>query len=144
MQWPKLAELKEKMQVEEEFKDIWSFFFDHLGENQEFMTSGQRADAAMHQYLEPLLEGICQQIVSREVMIIQLLLTAVPEHKFYHGPCVTDAGFGCVFYFDDVKMGMMSLSPALGSGLVHFARFTTIPVTDKKSVLLQTKSNTAH
>jgi hypothetical protein len=140
----KLEELKEKMQVEEDFGAIWTFFFDHFGENPEFMALGERADQDMHSYLEPILENICQQATNREVMAAEFILTKAPNTSFYHGPCLTDAGIAVVFYFNDVKMGMVSLSPSLGSGLVHYARFTTIPVPDKHSVLMQSKSNTSH
>ncbi len=140
----KLEELKEKTQVEEDFGVIWKFFFDHFGENPEFMASGRHADQDMLSFLEPILESICNQAVNREVMVAQFILTEVPDTKFYHGPCLTDVGIAVVFYFDDVKMGMFSLTPSLGSGLVHYARFSTIPVTDKHSVLLQSKSNTSH
>ncbi len=140
----KLEELKEKTQTEEDFGAIWKFFFDHFGENPEFMALGQHADQTMQSYLEPILESICKQAVNREVMVAQFLLTEVPETEFYHGPCLTDAGIAVVFYFDDVKMGMFSLTPSLGSGLIHYARFSTVPVPDKYSVLLQSKSDTSH
>ncbi|HEU0178129.1 MAG TPA: hypothetical protein VFV58_28030 [Blastocatellia bacterium] len=140
----KLEDLKEKMQVEEDFGAIWKFFFDHFGENPEFMALGARADETMHLFLEPILENICKQLVNREVMAAQFILTELPDQKFYHGPCLTDAGIAVVFYFEDLKMGMFSLTPGLGSGLVHYGRFSTIPVTDKVPFLLQSKNNTSH
>jgi len=140
----KLEDLKEKMQVEEDFGAIWKFFFDHFGENPEFMALGARADETMHFFLEPILESICQQVVNHEVMAAQFILTEIPGRNFYHGPCLTDAGIAVVFYFDDLKMGMFSLTPALGSGLIHYGRFSTIPVSGKNSFLLQSKSNTSH
>lgn len=140
----KLEDLKEKMQLEEDFGVIWKFFFDHFGENPEFMALGERAGETMHFFLEPILEGICKQVVNREVMVAQFILTEIRERNFYHGPCLTDVGIAVVFYFDDLKMGMFSLTPALGSGLVHYGRFSTTPVTDKNSFLLQSKSNTSH
>ena len=140
----KLEDLKEKMQVEEDFAAIWKFFFDHFGENPEFMALGEQADEEMRQFLEPILESICKQLVNREVMTAQFILTEFPDQKFYHGPCLTDAGIAVVFYFDDLKMGMFSLTPKLGSGLVHYGRFSTIPAAGKNSFLVQSKSNTSH
>src|SRR5215470_19456501 len=140
----KLDDLKEKMQLEEDFSAIWKFFFDHFGENPEFMALGARADETMHLFLEPILENICKQLVKREVMAAQFILTELPDQKFYHGPCLTDAGIAVVFYFEDLKMGMFSLTPGLGSELVHYGRFSTIPVTDKAPFLLQSKNNTSH
>ena len=140
----KLEDLKEKMQVEEDFGTIWKFFFDHFGENPEFMTMGARADETMHLFLEPILENICKQLVNREVMATQFILTELPDQKFYHGPCLTDAGIAVVFYFEDLKMGMFSLTPGIGSELVHYGRFSTMPVTGKNPFLVQTKNNTSH
>ncbi len=140
----KLEELKEKMRTEDDFGAIWKFFFDHFGENPEFMTYGNRAGETMRQFLEPILESICKQIVKHEVMTAQFILTEIPDQMFYHGPCLTDAGIAVVFYFEDLKMGMFSLTPALESGLVHYGRFSTIKVSDKYSFLLQSKSDTSH
>jgi hypothetical protein len=140
----KLEDLKEMMQVEEDFAAIWKFFFDNFGENPEFMALGAQADEEMRQFLEPILESICKQLVNREVMATQFILTVFPDQIFYHGPCLTDAGIAVVFYFDDLKMGMFSLTPGLGSGLVHYGRFSTIPAAGKNSFLVQSKSNTSH
>jgi hypothetical protein len=140
----KLEDLKEKMQVEEDFGEIWKFFFDHFGESPEFMALGARADETMRMFLEPILESICKQLVNREVMAAEFILTEIPDQKFYHGPCLTDAGIAVVFYFEDVKMGMFSLSPGPGTALVHYGRFSTIPVTGKKPFLVQSKNNTSH
>ena len=140
----KLDDLKELMQTEEDFGVIWKFFFDNFGENHDFMTLGDLAGETMRQFLEPILESICKQIVNHEVMVAQFILTEIPERKFFHGPCLTDAGIAVVFYFEDLKMGMFSLTPSVGSGLVHYGRFSTIPVTGKKSFLVQSKSETSH
>ncbi|MBO0726816.1 MAG: hypothetical protein J2P52_14525, partial [Blastocatellia bacterium] len=85
----KLEDLKEKMQIEEDFGAIWKFFFDHFGEDPEFMMMGERADETMRLFLEPILENICEQLVNREVMAAQFILTELPDQKFYHGPCLT-------------------------------------------------------
>lgn len=140
----KLEELKEKMQAEDDFAVIWKFFFDHFGENPEFMSLGRRADEAMQFFLEPIVESLCKQVVSQDVMIEQFILSEIPEQRFFHGPCMTDAGIAVVLYFDDLKLGMFSLTPALGSGLIHYGRFSTIPVTGKHSFFVQSKSKTSH
>ena len=140
----KLEDLKKKVQAEEDFEAIWKFFFDHFGDNEEFMKLGARADEDMHLFLEPILESICKQLVNRDVMAAQFILTELPDQKFYHGPCLTDAGVAVVFYFDDLKMGMFSLTPGLGSGLVHYGRFSTIPATANVPFLWQSKNNTSH
>src|SRR6266508_543461 len=81
----KLEDLKEKMQVEEDFGAIWKFFFDHFGENPEFMALGARDSESMRQFLEPILESICKQLVIRDVITAQFILTELPDQKFYYG-----------------------------------------------------------
>ncbi len=141
-----LEELKAMTQVEEDFAAIWKFFFDHFGERPEFMSLGERADEEMHEFLEPILESVCRKVISREVMVAQFVLTEVEAAgaRFYHGPCLTDAGVAVVFYFDDVKAGMISINPSPDTGMIHYARFSTVPVPDRFSALLDSKSNTSH
>jgi hypothetical protein len=144
MNLQKLADLKAMVQIDEDFSEIWKFFFDHFGEKPEFASSGQPADDGIQSYLEPILEDICKRMTNRDVMIAEFLLNEVPGYGFYHGPCLTDAGIAVVMYFEDVKMGMISLSPSFGSGLVHYARFTAVPVEKKGAVVVQPRSNTSH
>ncbi len=144
MNLQKLEDLKAMVQIDEDFGAIWKFFFDHFGEKPEFAATGKPADAAMQSYLEPILEDICKRIANREVMVAEFMLSEVPGHGFYHGPCLTDAGIVVVMYFDDVKMGMVSLTPGIGSGMVHYARFTAVPVESKGSVMVQSRNTTSH
>jgi len=144
MEWPQIAQLRELVQHEEEFDKIWNFFFDHFGTNEKFAKDGSAASTALIEELMPLLEGIYNRMVNRDVMIAQLLLTEVPGQKFFHGPCVTDAGIGCVLYFADLRMGMVSLSPMQGTNLVHYARFTTIPVPENHFTVTPRKRETSH
>jgi hypothetical protein len=140
----KLIDLKAMVQTDEDFGGIWKYFFDNFGEKPEFAATGKPANETMQMYLEPILEDICNRIVEREVMITQMILSEVPSHSFFHGPCLTDAGIAVVIYFDDVKMGMISLTPGLGSGMVHYARFTAVPVINKGAIMIQSKNTTSH
>ncbi len=144
MDLEKLQDLKAMVQTDEDFAGIWKYFFDNFGEKPEFAASGKPANETVQMYLEPILEDICQRIVNREVMIAQLILSEVPGYSFYHGPCMTDAGVVVLLYFDDVKMGMMSLTPSLATGTIHYARFTAIPVKDKGGIITQSRSNRSH
>lgn len=144
MEWQRLEQLRELLQNEEEFGKIFAFFFDHLGENEKFIQASVAATSDFQEELLPILENILKRMVNQEVMIAQLLLTEVQAHRFYHGPCLSDAGFGCVLYFDDLKLGIVSLSPGLGAGMVHYARFTTLNVSGKHFVLPPRKRETSH
>jgi hypothetical protein len=144
MAWQRLEQLRDLLQNEEEFGKIFAFFFDHLGEDEKFIQAGVAATSDFQEELLPILESILKRMVKQEVMIAQLLLTEVQTHRFYHGPCLSDAGFGCVLYFDDLKMGLLSFSPSMGSGMVHYARFTTLNVSGKHFVMPPRKRETSH
>lgn len=143
MDWQQLGKLRELVEHEAEFDKIWSFFFDELGKDESFVKAGTHAPAALQDELLPLLEGIYKRMVNDDVMVGQLLLTEVPGQNFFHGPCITDAGIGCVLYFADLRMGMVSLTRQ-GQKLVHYARFTTIPVPDKHFTVTPRKRETSH
>jgi hypothetical protein len=144
MEWQRLEQLKEKIQTENDFGEIWKFFFDHLGENERFVRSGKQADSDIQDFVQPVVANICKHILGREVMIIEMLLTEAPGQHFYHGPCLTDAGLCVVLYFDDIKMGVFSFTQGLGSGLVHYARFTTLPVPRDNVAILRPSKETGH
>ena len=144
MNLQKLEDLKAMVQIDEDFGAIWRFFFDHFGEKPEFAAIGNPANGAMQSYLEPILEDICKRIANREVLIAKFMLSEVPGHGFFHGPCLTDAGIVVVLYFEDVRMGMVSLAPGIESGLVHYARFTALPIEKKGAVMIQSRNETSH
>lgn len=144
MDLQKLEDLKAMVQTDEDFGLVWRYFFDHFGENPEFATTGKPANETVQMYLEPILQDICEQMVKRQVMISQLILSELPGHNFYHGPCMTDAGIAVILYFDDVKMGLMSLTPGLGAGTVQYARFTARPVASNGAVMMQSRNTTSH
>ena len=144
MEWQRLETLKQKLQHDDDFGAVWTYFFDHFGENAAFIDAGKLAPAAMNEFIEPVIERTVGHILGREIMIIDLTLTEAPDQHFYHGPALTDAGLCVVMYFDDVKVGMISFTQGLGSGMMHYGRFTTLPVEGKQSVILPTNNQTGH
>ena len=144
MEWQRLETLKEKLQHDDDFGAVWQYFFDHFGGNAAFVQSGTPASADVNAFIEPVIERTVQHILGREVMIAQLNLTEVAGHHFFHGPALTDAGLCVILYFDDVKVGMISFTQGLGSGLMHYGRFTTLAVDDPNAVILPTRNQTGH
>lgn len=146
MDWKKLDELKEMVKTEDDFGKIWKFFFDHLGENMEFMSLGhQTKNKLISKLMKETLKTSAQaQLKKQTVLISNLLLIEIPKRGFYHGPAMVDEYMASVFYFEDLKMGMMSLS-RLGSGWVHYSRFTTLGIVGGgKNVNIQSGNQTAH
>ncbi|HMV49154.1 MAG TPA: hypothetical protein PLD20_22450 [Blastocatellia bacterium] len=145
MDWKKLDELKEKMQTVEEFGEAWNFFFDHFGENNEFMNMGHPTkNKLVNKLLKEVLKKVGRQHLNKaSVLVSNMLLIEIPKRHFFHGPAMVDNYMASLFYFEDLKMGMISLA-RLGSGWVHYARFSTLDVTGNKSINLQPGNRTSH
>ena len=84
-----------------------------------------------------------QHLNKSSVLISNFMLIEIPKRGFFHGPAMVDDTIASLFYFEDVKMGMISLT-RLGSGWVHYARFSALDVVSKQSVNLQFGNRTAH
>ncbi|MEP7341229.1 MAG: hypothetical protein ABI977_26100 [Acidobacteriota bacterium] len=145
MDWKKLDELKEKMQTVENFGEAWHFFFDHFGENLEFMQlGGPTKNKTIAKLLKETLKKIGQQHLNKSsVLISNMLVIEIPNRHFFHGPAMVDNYIASLFYFDDVKMGMISLT-RLGTGWMHYARFSTLEVIGDKPITLQPGNRTSH
>lgn len=133
------------MRTVEEFGEAWTFFFDHLGENSQFMNLGKPTkNKPVNKTLKEILKKVGQQHLNKpSVLVSNMLLIEIPNRHFFHGPAMVDNYIASLFYFEDVKMGMISLA-RLGSGWVHYARFSTLEVLGGKPVNLQQGNRTGH
>src|SRR6516165_545874 len=77
-----LETLKEKLADATDFTDVWNYFFDHFGEDLEFIDAGDRA---AHPFLSAIIAQIGIELFGRKVRVEDLLLTHLPDHAFYHG-----------------------------------------------------------
>lgn len=146
MDWKKLDELKQMTQTADEFGPVWKFFFDHLGENPEFMNLGRPTkNKLVTKLIKETLKATGQAHLNKQaVLVSNLLLIEIPKRGFYHGPAMVDDHMASLFYFEDLKMGMISLAK-LGSGWVHYSRFTTLGIAGGgKNVNIQSGNQTAH
>ncbi|HMY72567.1 MAG TPA: hypothetical protein PLQ88_12095, partial [Blastocatellia bacterium] len=80
MDWKKLDELKEKMQTVEEFGEAWNFFFDHFGENNEFMNMGHPTkNKLVNKLLKEVLKKVGRQHLNKaSVLVSNMLLIEIP------------------------------------------------------------------
>ncbi|HMY73599.1 MAG TPA: hypothetical protein PLQ88_17415, partial [Blastocatellia bacterium] len=94
--------------------------------------------------LKEVLKKVGRQHLNKaSVLVSNMLLIEIPKRHFFHGPAMVDNYMASLFYFEDLKMGMISLA-RLGSGWVHYARFSTLDVTGNKSINLQPGNRTSH
>jgi hypothetical protein len=146
MEWQRLETLKQKLQKDDDFHGIWTYFFDHFGENEAFVSAGQSANEEVMEFVGPVVAKTVSHIIGRPVQIMQIQLIEITGQHFYHGPAISKEGLCVVMYFDDIKMGMISFTQGFGSGQVHYGRFTTLAVekADRNTVILPTKNQTGH
>ncbi len=137
-----LATLKYMLMTADEFKDVYGYFFDHLGENSDFLKLGKRSK---HPLLKKILETVGEQLFGKKVMITKLLLTKIPKHRFYHGPCFINGKMAGVLFFEDIDMGMLSVLMSMETYTTHFVRFSSIQMESGGDVFVcAPKSKTIH
>jgi hypothetical protein len=116
-----LATLKEKLADATDFTDVWTYFFDHFGEDPEFINAGARGE---HPFLASIIAQIGAELFGRKVRVENLLLTHLPDHAFYHGGFTVANRLGNVIYFDDVQTGLLAVIMSPASNETKFVRFT--------------------
>jgi len=133
MDLSQISVLKQMITVETDFRKIWEFFLDHFGEDVEFIGSGRRLTDQKHP-LFTAIKAIGRQILARNniasdpLRITNQLLIQLPDYKFIHGGMIVQGRMANVFYFDDIKVGIMYMMMEQS----EFARFSLAkaPTTD--------------
>jgi hypothetical protein len=132
MNLEKLSILKEKLMIAEDFKEPWKYFFDHFGENPQFLSLGKQAKNTM---LKAVLSQVGQQLLQRDhVAVNHLLLTELKTQRFIHGACFIEGRVVTLFFFKDIDMGLLAM--AQGGAEIALARFTSMEVKTNKDVFL--------
>lgn len=117
----KLSILKDMLVAAKDFRDPWNYFFDHFGDDPEFIRKvGRRAKE------KGLIKVIAQ--VGRElfkkstIAVSNLFLTEIPKYHFVHGSCFVEGRIATLMFFEDIDMGLIAVS--MGGDLTMFARFS--------------------
>ena len=119
-----LAVLKDKLVHASQFTDVINYFFDHFGENAEFIGLGE---ATRHPFLEGVLAEVGRQMFGNNVAIMDMLLTRLPEQHFIHGGGTLNGRVATVLYFEDIAVGLAAVASP-GSKETKLARFTGKPL----------------
>lgn len=136
-----LNELKRMLMMEDNFHKIYTYFFDHLGESLDFIRSGKREK---NPDLKKILQAIGESALNEKVMVTRLVLTRVPEQRFYHGGCQLNGRMTTAFFFREIGMGMAAiLRPDTTHGML-FVRFTTFESPSKQLTLKGFSGPTLH
>lgn len=124
MDLKKLSELKEKLMVAEEIGDIWDYFFDHFGENPDFMALGKRRKSPL---LQSILVKLGKELYGDAGKLTGLQLVVLRAQRFAHGSCFLGSHPATVLYFADIGLGSAAVTNPRTS-MTHFIRFTKMGV----------------
>lgn len=117
-----LPALKVKLVTAKNFLDVFNYFFDHFGENEDFMGLGEPKP---HPLLEEVLVHTARQVIQSPVIIVRnAFFIHLPEQHFIHGACLFNAHLANFFYFEDIDTGMLALAPSPLGKETQIARFS--------------------
>jgi hypothetical protein len=119
-----LQTLKQKLQTATKFEEVQDYFLTHFGQSPEFIALGERTT---HALLDAVIQASVQQLFpGSPARVERLILTRLAEQQFIHGGLFVHGHVGCLFYFEDIHKGLLSLSK-LG-GQTHYVRFSGRPM----------------
>jgi hypothetical protein len=118
----RLTALKMKMSTGKDFSEIYGYFFDHFGENNEFLTLGKEVS---HPLLKMVITQLTSTIFKKKFNPPQhSKFIHLPDQRFLHGSCIFPGVFAVFFYFEDLDSGMAALNRVPSSGRIEYARFS--------------------
>ncbi|GBC91879.1 hypothetical protein HRbin15_00339 [bacterium HR15] len=120
MKEKQMATLKRKMVNESDLKKVFNYFFDHFGEDTEFIKS---CTPIRHELLIQLLPTLVRELLPGRNQIMNLLLLHSAEHHFIHGGFNVDGFLGTLIYAEDIQTGIIALAEFPSTGIVRFLRF---------------------
>ena len=124
-----MTELKRMLVFEEEFSKTYHYFFDHFGENPDFIKSGKQHKSPD---LKKLMQSIGRKAINENSLATNVMLLLDNEHRFVHGMCFFDGWMMTIFFFKEISMGMVAMArPPGGKPETLYARFTTFEAPNK-------------
>jgi hypothetical protein len=119
----KLAQLKDQVMHGKDFHKTFSYFFDHLGENEEFIGPGT-SEPATSEVLRSVLEKTALSYLKKDRLEMQnLVMLKARGSAFYHGGFAAAGGMFTFLFFEDVGMGLLAIA-RLGQPGTHFIRMS--------------------
>jgi hypothetical protein len=131
-----LEKLKDMLQTEENFGAVFQQFM-VLVDSSKFMNMGKFKE---NKLLEAVIHKTMKDIDMPEVMAI--IISYIKKFNFYHGSFLASMMPGNVIYFEDIKLGLISI-PRDFQGNNSYFRFTGAEVGPGSFTSL-TKSEETH
>ena len=126
----RLAELARMLVSEKVFKKTYTYFFDNLTDDDDFMMMAKRTK---NPDLKRIMQEIGKAFLQQEAVTITKFLTMpLPEQHFVHGVCHINGRLATFFFFKKFSMGMAAMVTPGGEYSTLFSRFTTFETPDKR------------
>jgi hypothetical protein len=130
----RLHDLKEKLVNGKNFSEIWHFYMDHFADHQEFVELGEPAQSKR---VEAAIAAACQKMLSippkkgfgdpaklNTPKIAKFFLIKIPEYQLFHGPVQVGKRMGGMFYFEDIKTGLLAVPSQANIEEIQYSRFS--------------------
>lgn len=112
----KIETLREMLMSSDDFSEVFDYFFTYMAEDPRFLDKSKKAK---NKFVRHQLEIIGEEAFKTDsVQISYFFLHRFQKTKFLHGSFFLNGNIGAVFYFEDIHIGMFSLS--LGGGTSFF------------------------
>jgi hypothetical protein len=129
----RIQELKIKLVSATEFSDVFNYFYDHLGENQDFMGTGVRRH---NSYIQQVLVACAEEVLhTKNIVVRKPFMIYLAKQKFYHGAIRFNETLSNFFYFEDINVGLLAISNIPSTGATAIIRFSLSEIgkTQKRS-----------
>ena len=117
-----LGILQEHLLHPTNYEKAFGYFLDEFGGDVKF---AQMSVPHALPALTPLLERILAKALSKPTKIQQIHLSALTDHRFYHGAGVADGHALMIIFFAELQKGLMAIIPG-PNGAMECARFSVI------------------
>lgn len=94
---------------------------DHFADHHEFTDMGE---PLQNKDMEAALVNACRQMFEDkgELLIAEFMSIYLAKQRFFHGPVKIEGRYGGMFYFEDIKMGLVAIPGE--HPMVNYARFS--------------------
>ena len=106
--------LKTLLTTAKDFGKVWHYFFDHLGEDPDFLDLGYPTN---DRFLSAFLQEAGNQVFQKKVIIKDLKLILIPDQHFIHGAGWMENCLAGIIYFADIYTGIASISSPFGKSV---------------------------
>ena len=119
MNLDRMTTLKDKMMRSANLGEVMDYFFDHFGDDTEFLRLGIRFEDPD---LEAILLATVRELTGPQAELDNLLATRLQDQRFMHGGFTVLGKMGIFIYFEEIRTGIASVA-SLPAGPTQMARF---------------------